>query len=185
MAAAMEHVRKLGEIRELQRRNIAAGIGDADGTDERVVEMYRSLIDTAGLDYQGVVMHDKVAKPLSAAQIARVPTKTVDVAGVECPLCMEPMPVGTRAASLPCCGKFFCHSKIRPHDRWAANPNEQSCCGIENWCAQLPSLSLSLSENWCNAAVSLTRRACVQLGAAGLVPFMPARRHAITGLSYC
>ena len=39
MEESMRQVNQLRQIRELQRRNIAAGIGDAQGTDERVVAM--------------------------------------------------------------------------------------------------------------------------------------------------
>ena len=39
MEESMRQVNQLRQIRELQRRNIAAGIADAQGTDERVVAM--------------------------------------------------------------------------------------------------------------------------------------------------
>ena len=63
--ASMREVQQLIKIRELHRRNIADGVGDSDGTDERVVAMYASLIQTAGLVYQNVVQHERVAKGLT------------------------------------------------------------------------------------------------------------------------
>jgi hypothetical protein len=109
MEAAMEHVRRLGEIRELQRRNIREGIGDAEGTDERVVAMYADLIDTAGLTYQGVVQHDKVAKGLTKEKLERIQPKR-NPSRTDCALCLEPMQVGLRVATLPCCGEYLCSS---------------------------------------------------------------------------
>ena len=105
----MEHVRRLGEIRELQRRNIREGIGDAEGTDERVVAMYADLIDTAGLTYQGVVQHEKVAKGLTKEKLDRIQPKR-NPSRTDCALCLEPMQVGLRVATLPCCGEYLCSS---------------------------------------------------------------------------
>lgn len=105
MEAAMRHVEQLAKIRELQRCNIRDGIGDAEGKDERVVAMYAALIDTAGLTYQGVVQHDKVAKGLSKLQLDRIPA-TRNTCPTDCSLCLETMPAGLRVATLPCCGAF-------------------------------------------------------------------------------
>lgn len=142
MAAAMEHVRQLGEIRELQRRNIREGVGDAEGTDERVVAMYAGLIQTAGLTYQGVVQHDKVAKGVTKATgLDRIPAHR-NGSRTDCSLCLEEMPIGLRVAKLPCCGNIFHFSVVRPHEKWAEDPNQESCCGIENCLEQVGSCPL-------------------------------------------
>ncbi len=103
MEASMRQVEQLAKIRELQRRNVRDGIGDAEGRDERVVAMYAALIDTAGLSYQGVVQHEKVAKSLSKLQLDRIPAKQ-NPSPNECSLCLDMMPAGLRVATLPCCG---------------------------------------------------------------------------------
>ena len=96
------------------------------------------LIDEAGLEYQNVVQHERVAKPLTAATgLERIPTKRV-TSPAECPLCLESLAVGSIAATLPCCGKLFHHSTVRPHTAWAADPHIAACCGIQNWCAARP-----------------------------------------------
>lgn len=129
----MEHVRRLSEIRELQRRNIREGIGDAEGTDERVVAMYAELIDTAGLTYQGVVQHDKVAKKLSKSQLDRIPAKR-NPSATTCSLCLEPMPVGLRVATLPCCGTYISTAKTG-----CQHPSLLlSYCGNADICCLLP-----------------------------------------------
>jgi hypothetical protein len=142
MATAMEHARQLSEIRQLQRRNIREGVGDAQGTDECVVAMYAALIQTAGLTYRGVIQHDKVAKGLTQATGLNRVQAHRNLSGTDCSLCLEELPIGLRVAKLPCCGNVFHFSVVRPHETWAADPNQESCCGIENCLEQVGSCPL-------------------------------------------
>jgi hypothetical protein len=71
--------------------------------------MYADLIDTAGLTYQGVVQHDKVAKGLTKEKLERIQPKR-NPSRTDCALCLEPMQVGLRVATLPCCGEYLCSS---------------------------------------------------------------------------
>lgn len=130
---SMRHVQRLSEIRAIQRRNVEEGIGDAQGRDELVTEMYANLMSDSGVNYQPVVQGaPALAKGLDLqSQQLKVPSKVVEVEE-ECSLCLEPMPVGSYAAVLPGCGHLFHHSTIMPNARWAANPDEDACCGVEN-----------------------------------------------------
>lgn len=134
---SMRHVQRLSEIRAIQRRNVEEGIGDAQGRDEQVTEMYADLMADSGVSYQPVVQGaPALAKGLDLEKRQlEVPSKLVEVEE-ECSLCLEPMPVGSYAAILPGCGHLFHHSAIRPNARWAANPDEDACCGVEN-CLEL------------------------------------------------
>jgi hypothetical protein len=150
---SMRHVQRLSEIRAIQRRNVEEGIGDAQGRDEHVTEMYANLMMESGVSYQPVVQGaPALAKGLDLEeQQLQVPSKTVEIEE-ECSLCLEPMPVGSCVAMLPGCGHLFHHSAIRPNARWAANPDEDACCGVENC------LELTGSCPMCRQKVDLTAK---------------------------
>jgi hypothetical protein len=146
---SLRHVRRLQEIRAIQRRNVQEGIGDASGNDERTTEMYRELIDDSGADFTVPVQGaPALARGLALASEQTVPSAVVEVEE-ECSLCLEPMPVGSSAAALPSCGHVFHHSTVRPNAKWAENAAEDTCCGIENC------LELTASCPMCRCKVKL------------------------------
>jgi hypothetical protein len=122
----MEAVALLSKARDLQKRNQAAGIGDGQGIDDKVEELYERIMDIGGLAFGGsipaAVMQKKGA---SEEELLKVPTISLDAETIkdycattgqdecECILCLDELKPGDKVAKLSC-GHLFHHSPPVP-----------------------------------------------------------------------
>ena len=126
MKNSLEAVNLLSKARDLQRRNQAAGVGDEQGIDEVVTEMYERIMDLGGLAFGGSIPAAVLQKAgASEDDLTKVPTVVLTEAmiaeqckqsgqdEVECILCYDVLRAGDKVARLSC-GHFFHHSPPVP-----------------------------------------------------------------------
>lgn len=122
----MEAVALLSQARALQKRNQAAGIGDSQGIDDKVQELYERIMDIGGLAFGGSIPAAVLQKKgASEEELLKVPTITLTPQTItdycattgqdtcECILCLDELKPGDKVAKLSC-GHLFHHSPPVP-----------------------------------------------------------------------
>lgn len=118
----MEAVALLSKARDLQKRNQAAGIGDSQGIDDKVQELYERIMDIGGLAFGGSIPAAVLQKKgASEEELLKVPTITLTAQTItdycattgqdtcDCILCLDELKPGDKVAKLSC-GHLFHHS---------------------------------------------------------------------------